>query len=301
VSSEQALQLACAELETCADAVGLAERFLADAGIESPRFEAQLLAALALDVDRSAVIARTASAPNSHQKSMLYGLISERVRRVPLAYLRGSQEFYGLEFAVNRATLIPRPETELLVDFACEVLGAACSECAPIMVDVGAGSGCIAVAALKVCARARAVAIDLSPEALTVARQNSANIGVWDRIRFVQANFLHSLRNRVQIIVSNPPYIPSAEIAALQPEVAIHEPKLSLDGGADGLTAIRKIAFSAMALLVPGGWLGIECAQGQAIKVSELFRRSGFEVVRVVNDLAGIPRVVCGQNPTDGI
>jgi release factor glutamine methyltransferase len=211
--------------------------------------------------------------------------------------LRGSQEFYGLVFAVSPATLIPRPETELLVDFALEILGA-CEEDRPaVMVDVGAGSGCLSIAALKNCPRARAVAVDISPEALTVARINSVRIGVSDRIRFVQGNLLDGIRERVQLIVSNPPYIESGQIADLQPEVALHEPRLALDGGADGFAIIRKIVKSAVSVLNRGGWLALECAQGQSLQVAKLYSSAGLASIRIVNDLAGIQRMVCGMHP----
>jgi release factor glutamine methyltransferase len=277
----------------------MAERILAAAGIESPRLEAQLLVAHVLCVDRVAVVARTAPNLTALQKQVLFGLLTERTRRIPLAYLRGSQEFYGLTFTVSPATLIPRPETELLVDFALEVLGRTGAGRHPVMVDVGAGSGCISIAVLKNCRGTQSLAIDISAEALEVARNNSIRIGVSDRIRFIQGNLLTSIRENVHLIVSNPPYIASGQIDGLQPEVALYEPRLALDGGADGLEIVREIIESATALLERGGWLAIECARGQAQPVSDLFGIAGLLQVRIVNDLAGIQRMVCGMRSLD--
>ena len=299
MSSREDLRRECGDLESCTEAVLLAERVLAAAGIEPPRFEAQLLVAQVLCVDRVVVVARTAPDLIATQKQELFELLTERTRRVPLAYLRGSQEFYGLAFAVSPATLIPRPETELLVDFALEVLGTACAGRHPLMIDVGAGSGCISIAALKNCPGARALAVDVSAKALEVARLNAVRSGVYDRIRFIQGNLLTSIREKAHLIVSNPPYIASGQIDDLQPEVALYEPRLALDGGGDGLEMVREIVESAGALLEGGGWLAIECAQGQAKQVSALFGIAGLRQLRIVKDLAGIQRMVCGMRPLD--
>jgi len=294
--SEVELKRQCDGLVTCSEAVALAERTLTAAEIESPpRFEAQLLVAQALCSDRSAVVARTAAGPDAHQKDELFRLLSNRVKRVPLAYLRGNQEFYGIRFAVNSATLIPRPETELLVDFAREVLGARPLGDNPIVIDVGCGSGCILIAVLAHCPLARAVAVDISSDALQVARSNAVRLGISDRIRFVQANLLDGVQDGPQLIISNPPYIESGQIDKLQPEVAAYEPRLALDGGADGLLHIREIVKSAARLLASGGWLAVECGQGQAGRVFDLFTEAGLTALRVVSDLAGIQRIVCGM------
>lgn len=282
---------------SCTEAVQLAERTLIAAGIDSPRFEAQLLVACAMGVDRSAVIARTAPDPNHFQRSSLLHMLSERSRRVPLAYLRGTQEFYGLPFSVSPATLIPRPESEMLVDFALEAFTSPDSARTPVLVDIGTGSGCIAVAALVNRLDARAIAVDLSVDALAMARLNAEQNGVSARIRFVQTNVLAGIGRGVNLIVSNPPYIPSQDIEALQPEVAIYEPRLALDGGSDGLAILRRIVVSASFALVAGGWLAVECACGQARSVADLFKGIGFESCRIVPDLAGIERLVCGMRP----
>lgn len=268
---------------------------LAAAGVEDPRFEAQLLLALALGVSRSQVVAGLAPFPTEAQQQAFLHLVRERARRVPLAYLRGSQEFYGLPFLVTPDVLIPRPETELLVDFALEMLRTAETP-SPILADVGAGSGCIAIAALAHCPAARAIAVDISAAALAVAGTNAVQNGVTERIRFVRAGLLTGLATaHFDLVVSNPPYIPTSEIPKLQEEVRAFEPALALDGGADGLDFHRGLVTGALRVLRPGGWLAVEVAMGQAPAVAALFRKAGLTSLTIRRDLAGIERVVAGK------
>lgn len=285
---------------------------LADAGIENPRFEAQLLLAHVLGLSRAAVAARLYQLSDDIQEREFRRLVRERAKRVPLAYLRGEQEFYGLPFLVTPAVLIPRPETEMLVDFAREALPESTScvparpagrsssaesdpDGFPVVVDVGTGSGCIAVAILAHCPTARAIALDLSAEALAVAGNNAARNNVTERIRFVRASCLEGVAERPDLIVSNPPYISTAEIPTLQAEVREYEPRLALDGGADGLEVHRRLAAGAFRALRPGGWLAVEVAQGQAQAVAALLQAAGLVSIQKRRDLAGIERMVCGQ------
>ncbi|HZT40930.1 MAG TPA: peptide chain release factor N(5)-glutamine methyltransferase [Chthonomonadaceae bacterium] len=268
---------------------------LAAAGIEDPRFEAQILLALALGVSRSQVVAGLAPPPTEAQRQAFLSLVQERARRVPLAYLRGSQEFYGLPFTVTPEVLIPRPETELLVDFALETLRAAETP-SPVLADVGTGSGCIAIAVLAHCPPARALAVDISAAALAVAGTNAARNGVTERIRFARAGLLTGLATaHFDLVVSNPPYIPTSEIPKLQEEVRAFEPELALDGGADGLDFHRGLVTGAMRALRPGGWLAVEVAMGQAPVVAALFRQAGLTSIAIRQDLAGIERVVAAK------
>lgn len=267
------------------------------AGIESARFEAQLLLALALGVTRTAVLAETYAAPTEEQRERFQYLVEERAKRVPLAYLRGTQEFFGLDFEVSPAVLIPRPETELLVEFALKRL----PESEPaLFADVGTGSGCIAVTILKHRPQARAIATDLSEEALTVARKNAAQHGVLARVTFVQTETLTGIGGPLDLIVSNPPYILTGEIAGLQVEVRDREPTLALDGGEDGLRVLRTLAQQGREVLRPGGGLAVEVAMGQAAQVVELFQNSHYTTVNAQNDLAGIPRMVSGNSAETG-
>ena len=265
-----------------------ADRLLNAAGIEDARFEAQLLLALALNVSRTTLLAGLRPTLSETEFRAFEALARERERRVPLAYLRGTQEFYGLPFLVTPATLIPRPETELLVEFALE-------KSPTLLADVGTGTGCIPIAVLAHCPQARAVAFDLSFEALAVARRNAIANNVMDRLRLVQGNILRGAGGMFDLLVSNPPYIPSEEIDGLQAEVRDFEPRLALDGGRDGLTLLRELAQEARRVLKPGGWLAVEVALGQASVVAELFAARGLTAIAARRDLAGIERIVCGQ------
>ncbi len=299
-----------------ADLLRQAVQTLESAGVENSRLEAQLLLALALGVTRTQVLAGLYAEPDARQRQEFARLVEARARRVPLAYLRGTQEFYGLTFAVTPAVLIPRPETELLVAFALEKLplppapspkGKGEIELSPLPIlgegsgvrtfaDVGTGSGCIAIATLVHCPEACAAAFDISAEALTLARRNAASNGVAERIRFVRGDLLTGASDAAfDVIVSNPPYIPSAEITALQAEVRDYEPHVALDGGADGLDLQRRLFREARRALRPGGWLGVEVALGQAQAVAALLHDKGFTKVAARRDLAGIERIVYGM------
>ena len=273
---------------------------LAAAGIESPRFEAQILLALALGVTRAQVVAGLAPPPDEAQRQAFKHLVRERARRVPLAYLRGSQEFYGLPFTVTPDVLIPRPETELLVDFALEKLRAAETP-SPVLADVGTGSGCVAIAVLAYYPPAKALAVDISAAALTVAGTNATRNGVTERIRFVRAGLLAGLAAaHFDLVVSNPPYIPTSDIPTLQEEVRAFEPALALDGGVDGLDFHRGLVAEGGRVLRPGGWLAVEVAMGQAPAVAALFRQAGLTSIAARRDLAGFERVVSGMKHLHG-
>lgn len=265
---------------------------LTAAGVETPRLEAQLLLAQALGVTRTAVVAGLYREPDALQAAEFERLVQARERRVPLAYLRGTQEFYGLTFRVGPAVLIPRPETELLVEFALEKLKNAEERVA----DVGTGSGCIVTAVLVHAPKTQGIGFDLSAAALAIAQENLRRNRVLSRARLVQGDLLTGAgREQFGIVVSNPPYIPSAEIATLAPEVRDAEPRLALDGGEDGLTPFRRLAVQAWQALKPGGWLAVETAMGQASLVAALWEAAGWQEIAVRRDLAGIERLVCGR------
>jgi release factor glutamine methyltransferase len=263
------------------------------AGIDRPVFEAQLLLGVALGLTRLDVLRGPGSPVTDVQRLRFKKLVDQRVARVPLAYLRGTQEFYGLEFEVSPDVLVPRPETELLVEYAVEALS---GQPGATLVDVGTGSGCIAVVASVHLPNARAIAIDRSGEALKVALRNAHRHGMAARIQFVCGDMLDAIRGaHAEMIVSNPPYIPSKEVDQLQPEVRDHEPRLALDGGTTGLDFHTRLIAGARRVLKPGGWIGIEVAMGQAPTVLELLTNAGFRNVRAKKDLAGIERMVTGQ------
>jgi release factor glutamine methyltransferase len=264
---------------------------LMKAGVETPRLEAQLLLAQALGVTRTSIVAGIFREPDGAQLSEFERLVQARESRTPLAYLRGTQEFFGLTFRVGPEVLIPRPETEMLVEFALENLAMAGT-----LADVGTGSGCILAASLTHAPQARGVGFDLSAGALDVARYNIRQNEVAERTRLVRGDLLTGAgAESFDVIVSNPPYIPSLEIETLAPEVRDAEPRLALDGGADGLECYRRLAVQALRALKTGGWLAVEVGMGQAPDVAALWQAAGWHEVEARRDLAGIERVVCGR------
>ncbi|CEK15370.1 peptide chain release factor N(5)-glutamine methyltransferase [Chthonomonas calidirosea] len=276
------------------DTISAVECQLKAAGIPEARLEAQILLSLATGRPRSYVVADLIDPLSPEQQKRLDELVAARIRRTPLAYLRGSQEFFGLEFIVTPATLIPRPETELLVE-----RGIAClrqTAYPPVFADIGIGSGCIAVSLLKHVPEAFAIGVDIAADALSVARLNARRHQVAERLALVRGDKLSALKpHRFALIVSNPPYIPSAEIGELQPEVRDYEPRHALDGGPDGLTFHRVLVEQARDLLVPNGWLLMEVAWGQAAQVRSLFEANGYSQIEVLRDLASVERAVCGR------
>jgi len=224
-------------------------------------------------------------------------LIARRATREPLAYITGTKEFWGLDFIVSRAVLIPRPETELLVETAA-ALG---SGNGTRIADVCTGSGCVAVALARAFPRARLVATDSSLEALTIARLNADRHGVADRIEFLHTDLLRDTTSRFDLIVSNPPYVPAGERDTLQPEIREFEPPLALFGGADGLSVIGRLIEQARGRLEPGGLLMFELGVDQGPSVRQLIStQGGLTMMDLKRDLGGIPRVaVVRRTDTD--
>jgi release factor glutamine methyltransferase len=222
-------------------------------------------------------------------------LIERRLAGEPIQYITGEAEFYGLPFRVTPAVLIPRPETEHLVEKALEM---AAGFAAPRMVDVGTGSGAIPVALARHLPQAIVSAIDLSSAALEIARGNAADNAVAERIRFLEGDLLEPVASeRFEIVVSNPPYVPLADRASLSVEVREHEPALALFAGEDGLELYRRLIPQAFKVLVAGGFLGLEIGCGQEAAVRALLEAAGFAGIRFIADLQGIPRVACATRP----
>jgi release factor glutamine methyltransferase len=220
------------------------------------------------------------------------------VAREPLQYILGTQEFCGLEFHVSRAVLIPRPETELLVQ---EVVRRGGLDEDATVVDVGTGSGCVAITLATILKKARIIAIDQSPDALVVAKRNAEKHVVGDKIEWMEGDLLSPLRDRgmvgaVDAIVSNPPYIAGADWAGLQPEVRVFEPRPALIGGQKGTEFHERLLQESQEFLAPGGLLLMEVGQGQAPAVRQMAEQiGGYAALRVVEDAAGIGRVVIAQ------
>ena len=224
-------------------------------------------------------------------------LVSRRVRAEPLAYITGSREFWSLEFRVTPDVLIPRPETEHLVETVLDFMASRSGPCR--VLEVGTGSGAIAVSLAKECARAEVWATDVSAPALDVARGNARRHGVEPRIHWLQGDLLspvQGLPGCFDVLVSNPPYIPSGEIARLQRDVREWEPALALDGGVDGMDFYRGLLRDGVRHLREGGLLAVEVGAEQSRGVSRLFQVHGeLHRVRVLPDYAGLPRVVAGE------
>ncbi len=267
---------------------------LGAAGIASADLDARLLLERATGIGRAALLARGAEPIGVGERARYQGLLEARARRVPVAYLTGEREFWSLPLRVDARVLVPRPETETLVEAALERLGPA-----PRVADVGTGSGALALALASELPGAALWAVDRSAAALVVARENAAALGLASRVEFREGDLLSPLADlagTLDAVVANLPYIPTAEIARLQPEVREHEPLEALDGGHDGLRPIARIARQAPRLLRPGGWLLLEVGAGQAGAVAQLLLAGGaFAGVGTRRDLAGIERVVAGR------
>jgi release factor glutamine methyltransferase len=259
--------------------------------IENPRLDAELIVAHALGIDRTRVIIDGNRPLEGAELATLRELVKRRRAHEPIAYLRGFREFYGLEFEVDRRVLIPRPDTEALVDV---VLSRSQHVSLSMrMLDLCTGSGCVAVAAARQRPTSKVVATDLSPDALAVARANALRLGAYN-VAFTESDLFANVKGAFDVIAANPPYIATAEIAGLMPDVRDFEPTLALDGGADGLDLVRRIVDAAPNHLVAGGLLAIEIGMGEADATKALFEARGFTEVRADRDYAKIERIVSG-------
>jgi release factor glutamine methyltransferase len=267
---------------------------LAAAGIESAARDAKLLAGMAFGLDTLALALQENSEVGPEQQDILLALVERRLAHEPVARILGEKEFYGLAFGLNAATLVPRPETEQLVDLGLQALA---GHKGPVFLDLGTGSGCIAIALLVHLPDARAMAVDINTDALVQARLNAERHGVADRIAFIEGSWFAPLARdtRFDLIVSNPPYIPRAEIGGLDADVRDQDPRAALDGGVDGLDAYRLIAAESGDRLAPQGAVVVEHGAGQGEAVGRLFGAAGFTEVAGHRDLAGLDRVVLAR------
>jgi release factor glutamine methyltransferase len=258
------------ELElTLGHALAGLRRRLAAAGIANPALDARLLVIAATGLSHEALIAAPERMLDGDEARRLDALADRRLAGEPVSRIVAEREFYGRPFTIGPASLDPRPDTETLVERA---LGFARTPEAPVnILDLGTGSGAILVSLLAEWPEARGTGTDVSEAALAVALGNALRHGVADRARFVRADWCHGVEGAFDLIVANPPYIPSGELHRLEPEVRDHDPPLALDGGADGLDAYRAIAAGAGPLLVPGGLVAVEIGAGQEIAVAAVF------------------------------
>ncbi len=276
--------------------VAAGRRRLREAGIpaEEADLDARLLAEHVLGWTTERYFADGDQAEPGRFAERYACLIDRRAAREPYAYIVGHQEFWGLMFEVTPAVLIPRPETELLVQILLELVP---GDAVPVRVcDVGTGSGCVAVAIARERPRAEIVAIDVSRDALTVARRNAARHGVSSRVTFVQADLFAATDRPFDAIVSNPPYVADRDRPTIQPEVRDFEPGVALFSGSDGLDAIRRLIREAPSRLAPTGWLAFEFGFGQADAVRELISSArGLRMMAVRRDLQDVPRAAVAQ------
>lgn len=282
---------------TVLELIELAAGYLAGRGIDSARLDAEVLLGHTLGLDRVGLYVNFDRPLETHEVDAYRRVIAERGQRKPVAQITGVREFYSYELTVTPDVLIPRPETELLVETVLAYvkhLQARRPGHVPRIVDVGTGSGAIAVVLAAELPEADVWAIDCSPDALRVAQQNAARLGVSDRVTFRQGQWLQPVATEkpFDVVVSNPPYIPSAQIEQLMPEVRLFEPRLALDGGVDGLDSYRELLPAARHVVGPGGMVAVEVGDGQAEQVAAIGRKAGWSKYVVHNDLAGKGRVV---------
>lgn len=277
-----------------------AARRLAAAGIESARLDAELLLADVLGCDRlTLLLDRDVTLPVAAE-ARFAELIERRAGHEPVAHLLGRREFHGHDFTVGKATLIPRPDSETLVEAALSAFPE--RQGARGVLDLGTGSGCLLLSLLIARPAWRGTGIDLSDAALAVARDNAGRLGLADRATFLSGDWFTALpENRApfDLAIANPPYIASGDIAHLMPEVACHEPHLALDGGADGLDACRAIARDLARHLAPGGLALIEIGAGQAAAAEWIFRVAGLAAGPRFRDLGGHERAISLCHPED--
>lgn len=279
---------------TVLDVIKRSAEYLEGKRVDSPRLQIELLLSHVLKVPRLKLYLDFERKLTDAEVDTVRHLVKRRGEREPLQYLVGSTSFCGIEITVTPAVLIPRPETELLVEQAWEFLRARESQPATVL-DFGTGSGCIAIAIAQKFPSCEVHAIDASDEALTVARGNAERLRVG--VMFHRGRSVDDLPSpsAFNLIVSNPPYIPEPEIESLQPEVRDHEPRLALSGGADGLDCYRMIATQTRKRLTPDSRVMVELGHSQEAAVRGLFEREGWAVERVVSDYSGTPRILIAR------
>jgi release factor glutamine methyltransferase len=271
------------------------QKYLADKGSEFPRLDAEVLLAHVLGCKRINVYTRFEEVPADEIRTQFRELLKQRVEGCPVAYLVGRKDFFSLELEVNRDVLIPRPDSETVVT---ECLRLANAMPSPALLDIGTGSGNLAVALAKQHKTASVTAVDISPAALAVARRNAAKHGVAERIHFLEGDVFAPLAadERFDLIVSNPPYIPHGDIAGLEKGVRDYEPHLALDGGANGFAVFDRLIAEAPQHLKPGGYLLIEIGSPQEAPARErLLAHGGYELGKTILDGSGHPRVLRAQ------
>ena len=276
---------------------------LTAAGIDNARFEARLLLAEASGLTIEQLVARGTDAVPANVVEMARSLTARRVRREPMAYILGEREFWGLPFKVSPAVLVPRPDSETLIEAVLSLMPDRAR--AWRILDLGLGSGCLLLTLLREYPQARGVGLEASAEALAVAQENANALGVADRAQLIEGDWrrpgwaealLQALGGPFDLVVSNPPYIASAAVPKLMPEVSSFEPRLALDGGAEGFDAYQVIIAASPRLVTAGGFMAVEAGEGQATEITRIFAAAGLTPRPPWKDLGGIDRVVTAGN-----
>jgi len=271
--------------------------FLKASSIESPALDARILMCEALGLDLTALISAARRTLSADEAERLSAFAARRASGEPVARIVGHKEFWGLTLQLSAATLVPRPDTETVVDAALKALREIGLADHPLRIaDLGTGSGAILLALLSELRESTGIGTDINLDALTTARLNAKSTGLAARATFVACDYAAALAGGLHLVVSNPPYIRSTDIATLERDVRDHDPHLALDGGNDGLDAYRSIVPQAAERLAPSGFLIVEAGRGQSLQISQLMADHGLSRPRRAQaDLAGVPRAVIGQ------
>jgi release factor glutamine methyltransferase len=282
-------------VETVGEVLDETTAMLNAAGLEEPRRLARRILVAVMSLSPAEVFAHPHRRLDDEERARIAATTMRAVAYEPLSRILGHREFWGLDLVLSPATLDPRPETETIVE---AVLKRLTERDRPYrFLDLGTGSGCLLLALLSEYASASGVGVDVAPGAAAMARQNAGRLGLGARAQFVVGDWGVALSGRFDAIVTNPPYIATAELAYLPPEVRDHDPRDALDGGADGLAAYRAIAGDLPRLLGPGGLVAAELGFGQAEGVAEIIAEGGLAVEEIAADLAGIARVIVARRP----
>jgi release factor glutamine methyltransferase len=282
---------------TVLEAIQKSTDFLAKKGVDSPRLQSELLLAHVLKTQRLKLYLDFARSLTDAETTALRELVQRRGTREPLQHIVGTASFCGLELKVDRNVLVPRPETELLAEHGWKFLNSLPRESA--FLDFGTGSGCIAIALIHFAKQSRGTATDKSSEALAIARENATKHSFDTKLQFVESTAFSNIPQSLHfdLIIANPPYIPSAEIDSLQEEVRKYDPHSALDGGSDGLDFYRLLANESPQYLVPTGKLMVEFGDGQQDQLRSLFSSVGWNVEAIHNDLTDRPRILIANRP----
>jgi release factor glutamine methyltransferase len=273
---------------TVADALAEAVRALAAAGIDEPRREARLLLSTVLGIDAAAILGNPDRGVPTAERARFAALVARRAAHEPASRLLGHREFWSLDFALSPETLVPRPDSETVIEAVLAHIGERGATLR--LLDLGTGSGCLLLALLSELPAATGIGVDIAPEAALTARRNAVSLGLAGRAGFLAGAWSAAIAGKFDVIVANPPYIESGAIAGLAPEVAFHDPRRALDGGPDGLESYRALVPETARLLQKGGVAAFELGAGQAQPVAALMRCAGLVISEIRRDLAGTER-----------